>query len=272
MLDVNILASCEIGCGREATVYVVRSGEHNTFDTKTNMSPLYFALRVPRVLRCVSRYTQTACGLPRHPHVVHVFAVDGLSGMLLLEYVRGWTLDDELVCDVMSPRRAVVVIGQVLRGVEHLHKNGLMHGDVNPRNVLVDEDGDCKLTDYFVEPSGCFAVCGAPAYLAPEAVRGDAVQASDIWSVGCLMLAVTGRPPWQEAEVRLEDGSVVDLGCAGALLFHLSCRNIALQGPPEFTSCENSCKCLFFGELVDVFTTVEERASASQLLVKNKWC
>ena len=192
--------------------------------------------------------------------------------MLLLEYVAGWTLDDELVCDLMLPKRAMVVIGQVLRAVAHLHENGLMHGDVSPKNVLVGEGGDCKLTDYFIEPRGSFAMCGAPAYMAPEAVRGETIQASDVWSVGCLMLAVTGRPPWQETEVLLEDGSVVDLGNSGALLFHLSSREIALKGPPEFAACGDSCKLLFFEVLVSIFTRVEERMSASELLVQYKWC
>jgi serine/threonine protein kinase len=192
--------------------------------------------------------------------------------MLLLEYVAGWTLDDELVCDLVLPRRAVVVIGQVLRAVAHMHENGLMHGDVSPKNVLVGEGGDCKLTDYFVEPYGSFTVCGAPAYMAPEAVRGDAEQASDVWSIGCLMLVVTGRPPWQETEVLLEDGSMVDLGNSGALLFHLSCREIALKGPPEFAACGDSYKLPFFEMLVAIFTRVEERVSASELLVQNKWC
>ena len=94
--------------------------------------------------------------------------------------------------------------------------------------------------------------------------------ASDIWSVGCLMLAVGGRPPWGSCEVRLEDGSVVELRCAGALLYHLACREIATRGPPEFAEIV-ACEGLFSDELARVFTDAEARVSAGKLLAVEKW-
>jgi len=276
MLDVSSITSCEIGRGREATVYFVRSDDIEDIQTlhmedKTIMRPRYFALRVPRKQRRVSLYKRVLCAIPGHPHVVDIYAVDGATGLMLLEYVGGGTLADELVCDIVSPARAMLVIAQVLRGLAHLHAHDLMHGDVSPTNVLLGDRGECKLTDYFVESSGPFTVYGAPAYMAPEAARGDAVQASDIWSVACLMLAVSGRPPWGAGEARLEDGSVVDLGCAGALLYHLACREIALRGPPEFVESV-ACEGLFSDMVVCMFTAVEGRVSASELLVNKKWC
>jgi len=277
MLDVGSIASCEIGRGREATVYFVRSGDIENMKTlhgqdKTNIAPSYFALRIPRKQGRVSLYTRMVCAMPRHPHVVGIHAVDGATGLMLLEYIGGGTLADELVCDVVSPRRAVLVITQVLRGVAHMHAHQLMHGDLSPTNVLLGERGECKLTDYFVESSSSFAVYGAPAYMAPEAARGEAVQSSDVWSVGCMMLALIGLPPWQDSEVKLEDGQVVDLGYSGALIYHLACRKIALRGPPEFATADTSCDRLFFDVLARIFTPVEGRVSASELLVSKKWC
>jgi serine/threonine protein kinase len=249
----------EIGRGREATVYVV---VHSS-TTK------HLAVRVPREHKAMTSYTLLLCAMPLHANVVYIHEADASTGNILLEYVRGGTLADELVCCVVSQARALVVIQHVLRAVAHLHAHGFVHGDVSPSNVLVDyATGECKLTDYFAEKPRC----GAPAYMAPEAVRGDPVKASDVWSVGCLMLAVSGRPPWEDADVILEDGSRVQLGSPYALLYHLACRSIALRGPPEFATCVDASGRLFFDVLASVFEPPERRVSARKLLAQNKWC
>lgn len=253
----------EIGSGREATVFAVLRKKTKE-DKEKIKTPRVLALRVPHKQGPASAYTRKVCAMPGHPHVVGLFAVDLASGLLLLEYVGGGTLADELVCDDVSSERAKSLIEQVLRGAGHLHACGFVHGQICPSNVLVGERGACKLTDFFVEPSGSPGVCGAPAYMAPEAARGAAVCASDVWSVGCLMLAVGGRAPWG-GEVRLEDGSALELRCAGALLYHLACREVALRGPPEFAEVV-ACEGLFSDVLARVFVGVEGRASAGRLL------
>lgn len=259
----------EIGRGREAKVYVVVKR-----DLKSGKVHFY-ALRVlheEQTERSGAAHALRLCALPANPHVVRILQSDPCSGVLQLEYVGGGTLADELVCADISKQRAVKVMQQVLRGVAHLHEHRFVHGDVSPSNVLISKCGDCKLTDYFIEPTSCRYVCGAPAYMAPEAARGNVVHASDVWSVGCLMLAVSGRQPWQDAEVRLDDGSVVELSCAGALLFHLACREIAMRGPPEFAACDDGVDRLFFDVLGGIFTAPEGRVSARGLLVDQTWC
>lgn len=253
----------ELGSGREATVFAVFRAKTKT-NTDKPKTPRVLALRVPHQQGPVSLHTRKVCAMPGHPHVVGIHAVDLMSGLMLLEFVGGGTLADELVCDDVSKKRAVSVVQQVLLGAAHLHAHGFVHCQIYPSNVLVGERGACKLTDYFVQPSGCPGFCGAPAYTAPEAARGAAVCASDVWSVGCLMLALGGRTPWG-GETRLEDGSVVELRCAGALLYHLACREIALRGPPEFAEVV-ACEGLFSDVLARVFVGVEGRASASKLL------
>jgi len=257
--------SREIGCGREATVYVA----DRTTRVRVGGSCKHLAVRVPRVKTPMSRYTLLLCAMPLHANVVRIYEADAATGQMVLEYVGGGTLADELVCCVISPMRAVAVIAQVLRAVAHIHAHGFMHGDVSPSNVLVDDArGECKLTDYFAEKPRC----GAPAYMAPEAARGEGVQASDVWSVGCLMLAVTGRPPWSDAESMLEDGSFVELRSPCALLYHLACRTIAVRGPPEFSACVDASGRLFFDVLASVFEPPERRVCARKLLAQNKWC
>ena len=192
--------------------------------------PKYFAVRVPRKKAQDSRYMVVLCALPAHAHVVMVHAADHVTGGLLLEYMPGGTLEHEVICTGMSEKRARTVVGQVSRGVAHLHAHGCIHGDVNPSNVLVGGgERHCKLTDYFAE---CPRL-GAPAYMAPEAARHAAVRASDVWSIGCLMLWLEGLHPWQDADVTLLDGSCVDLTSASALLYHLATRDEAMLGPPQ---------------------------------------
>jgi serine/threonine protein kinase len=259
MIDVQNLRGCEIGRGREATVYMVA---HSS-------TAKHVAVRVPREQKRMTRYTLLLCSMPLHAHLVHIQEADAATGRMVLEYVCGGTLADELVCCLVSPVRAMAVTSHVLRAVAHLHAHGFVHGDVSPNNVLVDyARGECKLTDYFAERPRC----GAPAYMAPEAARGAAVEASDVWSVGCLMLAVTGRPPWQDAEIVLEDGTCVELRSPCALLYHLACRTIALRGPPEFSACADPCGRLFFDVLTSVFEPPERRVCARKLLAQNKWC
>jgi len=217
-----------IGQGHEATVYRIENRASRKGDLAH--AAKYFALRVPRKKTKDARYSSVLCALPEHAHVVAVHAADLASGGLLLEYVCGGTLEHEAICAGISRRRALCVVTQVLAGVAHLHAHGCVHGDVNPRNVLVHAwQRDCKLTDYFAEAP----IIGAPAYMAPEAARHQAEHASDVWSVGCLMLWLEGLHPWHDADVLLLDGSFVDLTSAAALLYHLATRDEAMLGPPQ---------------------------------------
>jgi serine/threonine protein kinase len=166
----------------------------------------------------------------------------------------------------MCTARAEAVVRQVLGGLAHLHAHGFMHGDISPSNILLEENGGCKLTDFFVDSRSGSAVCATPSYMAPEYAKGSAVFKSDVWSVGCLALAVSGMPPWQEDEVRLDDGTIIDVSSAGALLYHLAARDIAMRGPPEYAACDDKHKCVFFDVWRFVFVSVDRRVSAKTLL------
>jgi serine/threonine-protein kinase len=253
----------EVGRGAEATVYakVERSN-------KTGKVEL-FAVRVLRKRqkeRVGAEYMLRLCMMTPHEHVVRIMQADPCSGLLVLEFLPGGTLAEELVCGDISTARAEAVVRQVLGGLSHLHAHGFMHGDVSPSNVLLDKNGGCKLTDYFVDSLSGSTVCATPSYLAPEALNGRAVFKSDVWSVGCLALAVSGMPPWQEDEVRLDDGTIIDVSSAGALLYHLASRDIAMRGPPEYAACDDKNKCVFSDVWRCVFICVDRRVSSKTLL------
>jgi serine/threonine protein kinase len=253
----------ELGRGREATVFAVL--RKKTAGEGRPKTPRVLALRVPHKQGPVSKYTRRVCAMPVHQNVARIHAHDLVSGIVLLEFVGGGTLSDEIICDAISPRRALEVAKHVLRGVAHLHEHGFVHGDICPANILVDDNRGCKLTDFFNPPGKNLHV--TPAFSSPESARGNIVTASDIWSIGCVMLALGGRAPWGAGEALLEDGTIVDLSHPAALLYHLAARSIAKKGPPEYSDVV-ACEGLFSSTLALVFVVVEERASVVKLLEK----
>lgn len=144
-----------------------------------------------------------------HPHLVAVFdlAVDGEDQWLVMEYVEGPTLA-ALVADrgPLTPDDAAPLIAQVADALAAAHEAGIVHRDVKPSNVLIDPDGQAKLTDFGVARSTeadatltqTGFVTGSPAYLSPELASGGRVTpATDVWSLGATLFhALTGRPPY----------------------------------------------------------------------------
>ncbi|KAM0862648.1 hypothetical protein ACQ4PT_045130 [Festuca glaucescens] len=137
-------------------------------------------------------------------------ASDGSGYELLLELAPGGSLADEIRrcggrCEEPLIRSRV---GDVLRGLAHVHGSGIAHCDVKARNVLVGADGRAKLADFgcarrTVEAedlgnSDAAAISGTPMFLSPEAARGEAQgTAADIWAVGCTVIEMaTGGAPW----------------------------------------------------------------------------
>jgi serine/threonine protein kinase len=136
-----------------------------------------------------------------HPNVrrVHDFGRIGSRYFMTMECVVGVCLAD-LVSERGTPdlgRRApgaiVRVVMDVCAALEHVHGQGVVHGDVNPRNVLVGTGGVAKLTDFGCAVAGEAArkgheVRGTHAYMSPEQVRGEAMdRRSDVFSTGVML-------------------------------------------------------------------------------------
>ncbi|OLT38285.1 hypothetical protein BJF79_27505 [Actinomadura sp. CNU-125] len=144
----------------------------------------------------------------RHPGIVTVHdRVVGEDGRpwIVMELVQGRSLDRVLADEGVLPARRVAAIGlAMLDALSAAHAQGIVHRDVKPANVLL-EDERVVLTDFGIAAvegdatltrSG--AVLGTPAYMSPEQVQGGPVTpASDLWSLGAtLYAAVEGRPPF----------------------------------------------------------------------------
>jgi serine/threonine protein kinase len=154
------------------------------------------------------REAKTAARL-NHPAVVTVYDVceDGGRPWIVMQLVSAQSLDQVLaVSGPLSPRRAAGIGRQLLSALSVAHAAGVMHRDVKPSNVLLDQDDRAILTDFgistFVGDSRLTQtgmVMGSPGFTAPERIRGDdASPTSDLWSLGAtLFAAVEGHGPFE---------------------------------------------------------------------------
>ena len=146
------------------------------------------------------------------PHVVAIHDVVEEDGRpwLVMEHVRSRSLQRVLEEDGPLSPAAVARIGlDVLSAIEVAHAAGVLHRDVKPGNVLVDDEGHACLTDFGIATTTGDsslttggALIGSPSYMAPERAHGDKPQPPvDLWSLGAtLYTAVEGRPPFDKGE------------------------------------------------------------------------
>ncbi|MFD8260956.1 serine/threonine-protein kinase [Streptomyces griseoluteus] len=127
---------------------------------------------------------------------------------IVMELVEGKSLAEVIREDgVLTPRRAAEVGLAVLDVLRSAHREGILHRDVKPSNVLIAEDGRVVLTDFGIaqvegDPSitSTGMLVGAPSYISPERARGHKPgPAADLWSLGGLLYAaVEGAPPYDK--------------------------------------------------------------------------
>ena len=165
----------------------------------------------------VSRFRREALAAARlvHPNIVQVFdfGTDATSGrqFIVMEYVDGHSCA-ELLRDrgPMAPRDAVEILTQACRGLDYAHRNGVVHRDVKPGNLMVNTDGVVKLADFGIAKAAeqsditkVGSVLGTAAYLSPEQARGEpAGPASDLYALGVVSYQLmAGRLPYEAASL-----------------------------------------------------------------------
>jgi serine/threonine protein kinase len=147
-----------------------------------------------------------------HPNVVTVFdeGRDGADAFMVMELVRGRTLRDA-VADrgPLGPHEAARLIAQIAAALDAAHEAGVIHCDVKPANVIVDQQGTTKLTDFGIARAARgpreHELIGTARYIAPERIEGRApTERSDVYSLGLVAYELlAGRPP--NAEMETED-------------------------------------------------------------------
>lgn len=161
-----------------------------------------------RVLReRVLREARTAAAV-RHPVLVTVFDVveDADRPWIVLELVEAQTLAARIREQTLSPEQAARVGLDLLAALAAVHRAGIQHRDVKPGNVLIEEDGRPRLTDFGIASTAgdvsltsTGVLLGSPSYLPPERARGESGgPSSDLWGLAAtLYTAVEGEPPYQ---------------------------------------------------------------------------
>ena len=167
----------------------------------------------PRFRELFVRESLVAAGL-EHPNVIPIYRAGEDEGRLYIamRYVEGASLQD-LIGERgrVPPGRSARVVARVADALDAAHARGLVHRDVKPANVLIaDPDGEehVYLTDFGLSagmsagrdgPKGGWA--GTLAYLAPEQIRGGALDArTDVYALGCVLFhALAGQPPFPTA-------------------------------------------------------------------------
>jgi eukaryotic-like serine/threonine-protein kinase len=158
----------------------------------------------------VARFENEARAAARltHPNIVTVIdrgAQDGRR-FIVFEHVEGETLKQLARREGPLPIELVLRLGaDVARGLAFAHTNGIVHRDIKPQNVLVDDHGRAKVTDFGIARTGTATghtetgtILGTGSYISPEQARGErAGPASDVYALGAVLHELlTGRPPY----------------------------------------------------------------------------
>src|SRR6266480_2896302 len=165
-----------------------------------------------------------------HPCIVPIYEVGERDGQCYfsMKFVEGGQLDEVVKGQPIPIRRAVELIVKLARTVHYAHEHGIVHRDIKPGNILLDENGEPHLTDFglarLVEAdstvTGTLEVLGTPSYMAPEQAKGNqgaAVSSGDVAS------AKAASPPTSSKLAR-----AIDVYGLGAVLYQL------LAGQPPF--------------------------------------
>jgi serine/threonine protein kinase len=196
----------EVGSGGMSTVY---RAFDETLEREVAVKLMHSDISSdPAALERFRREARTVAQLS-HPHVVMVIDAGEDDGhpYIVFEHVRGETLKDRIRREGPLPiAEAIAYAIEIGRALQTAHEQGLVHRDVKPQNVLIDEEGRAKVTDFGIalglEPEGLTAagrVVGTTDYVSPEQAMGrDVTAPSDVYSLGIVLFEMlTGSVPFK---------------------------------------------------------------------------
>ncbi|EKF37469.1 Stk1 family PASTA domain-containing Ser/Thr kinase [Bacillus xiamenensis] len=195
-----------IGGGGMANVYLA---EDMILDREVAIKILRFDFASDDdFIRRFRREAQSAASLD-HPNIVSIYDVGEEDDIyyIVMEYVEGMTLKEYIHANgPLHPKEAVRIMEQVVAAMEEAHAKQLVHRDIKPHNILIDNMGNIKVTDFGIAMALSSAtithtnsVLGSVHYLSPEQARGGlATKKSDIYSLGIVLYElISGRMPFE---------------------------------------------------------------------------
>ncbi len=196
----------QLGRGGMATVFKAYDPGMDRYVAIKIVSP-HFAQH-PEFRERFRREAKTIAKL-EHAHIIPVqaFGEEGEIPYLVLRYMDTGTLRDRMNKHPMDFTETRRLISQIAEALDYAHRNGVIHRDVKPSNVLIDSEGNAYLTDFgiakiveaTVELTGTGTAMGTPQYMSPEQCRGDKdlTPATDIYSLGVILYQMlTGSLPF----------------------------------------------------------------------------
>jgi len=200
-----------IGTGGMADVYIAEDLRlHREVAVKILRSDL---ARDPAFVTRFNKEALAAAGL-NHPGIVAVYdsgqeeTASGAMPYIVMEYVQGHTLREILhKGERLAFERALEIVSGVLDALAYSHKNGIVHRDIKPGNIMITPTGEVKVMDFGIARAlsdagatltSTWNIVGTAQYLSPEqATGGQADARSDLYSLGCLFYElVSGKPPF----------------------------------------------------------------------------
>lgn len=151
----------------------------------------------------------------RHPHIVTIHEIGEHDGLpfFSMDLIDGPNLDQFVGDKPLSPDAAVRLLIPIAEAIDYAHREGILHRDIKPQNILLDADGHPFVTDFGLarelQPTETLTatgeLMGSPAYMSPEQIRGDPKllsPASDVFALGGLLyFLLTARPPFEGASL-----------------------------------------------------------------------
>lgn len=159
-----------------------------------------------------------ACAALKHPHIVQIIEVGEVSGnpYYVMDYVNGAPLDSYIKKHSLSPKKIARIIARVAEAVHHFHSRGILHRDLKPDNILVDEHGEPKIIDFGVAKEMTNtkdsmtrdgAIIGTPHYMSPEQAFGKVLELdirADVYALGAILYRLlSGRTPYTSGALSL---------------------------------------------------------------------
>lgn len=198
----------KVGAGAMAVVYKAKQISLNR-TVAIKVLPRRFSENPEYVTRFYKE--GQAAGKLNHPNIVQAIDVGEAGGyhFFVMEFVQGKTIADDINAGhIFGEQEAIEIIIQVCHALQHAHAHGLVHRDVKPKNIMINEQGVVKLadmglaretTDIEAAQSEEGKAYGTPYYIAPEQIRGkiDIDGRADIYGLGATFYnMVTGRVPF----------------------------------------------------------------------------